>query len=296
MPVRGLFVGLITLDFLYLITRFPDRNQKIVALDYTMAAGGPATNAAVAFSHLGNSATLLGVMGCHPMTTLILSDLQRWGVTVADLSSDRTEPPPTSSILVTQATGERAVVSLNAVNAQAALQSIPQDILQDISLQDINIVLIDGHQMDVGRAIAQQAKAAQIPIVIDAGSWKPGFEQVLPYADSVICSANFYPPNCHSTAEVLSYLNAFHIPHIAITRGDRPILFFSQQGCGEISVPAVPTVDTLGAGDIFHGAFCHFSLRSNFPSALRQAADIAAYTCQFFGTRQWMKERMRDEG
>jgi sugar/nucleoside kinase (ribokinase family) len=186
---------------------------------------------------------------------------------------------------VTQATGERAVISLNATRSQAPVQSIPADILQEI-----DIVLIDGHQMQVGQAIAQQAKAAQIPIVIDGGSWKPGFEQVLPYADYVICSANFYPPNCATPADVLAYLNALGIPHLAITQGDRPILFFSQADSGQIAVPPVTTVDTLGAGDIFHGAFCHLIGRSNFPEALKQAAEIAAHACQFFGTRQWMEE------
>ena len=58
---RGLFVGLVTLDLIYLANSAPQNNQKIVATDYTVAAGGPATNAAVTFSHLGNQATVLGI-------------------------------------------------------------------------------------------------------------------------------------------------------------------------------------------------------------------------------------------
>lgn len=294
-PVQGLFVGLITLDLLYLTTELPDRNQKIVALDYTMAAGGPATNAAVTFSHLGNSAKLLGSMGRHAMTTLVFSDLQQWSVAVVDLDADRDSPLPTSSIIVNQATGERAVVSLNAAKSQAPVQAIPSGILQAIDSQAIDIVLIDGHQMEVGQVIAQRAQAARVPIVIDGGSWKPGFEQVLPYADYVICSANFYPPHCHSTAEVVAYLKTLQVPHIAITQGDRPILFFSSDHTGQITIPPLQPVDTLGAGDIFHGAFCHFILQSSFLEALTQAASIASYACQFFGTRQWMEARIKDK-
>lgn len=286
---RGLFVGLITLDLLYLTTDLPDRNQKIVALDYTMAAGGPATNAAVTFSYLGNNATLLGSLGHHPMSTLVLSDLQQWQVAVADLSPDRHAPLPTSSVMVTQATGERAVVSLNAAKSQASVADIPNEILQDIELRKFDIVLIDGHQMAVGQAIAQQAQAAHIPIVVDGGSWKPGFEQVLAYADYVIGSANFHPPNCHSLEDVFACLNSLQIPHIAMTQGDRPILFVGPDHAGEIAVPPVPIVDTLGAGDIFHGAFCHFILQSSFTAALAQSTTIAAYACQTFGTRQWMQ-------
>jgi sugar/nucleoside kinase (ribokinase family) len=289
-PAHGLFVGLITLDLLYLVTELPDRNQKIVALDYLMAAGGPATNAAVAFKHLGNEATILGVMGDHAMTTCVAADLQQRGVTIADLQPNRADPLPTSSILVTEATGDRAVVSLNASKSQASADAIPGSILTDLEHRKIQIVLIDGHQMEVGHTIAQRARAAGIPIVIDGGSWKPGFEQVLPLSDYVICSANFHPPGCTTPEQVLHYLAALQIPHIAITQGDRPIQFLSQRKSGCIPVPSVPTIDTLGAGDIFHGAFCHFILHASFQDALAQAATIAAHSCQFFGTRRWMEQ------
>lgn len=295
-PAHGLFVGLITLDLLYLVTELPNRNQKVVALDSLTAAGGPATNAAVAFKHLGNQATLLGVMGCHAMTSCVVTDLQQCGVTFVDLQPDRAEPLPTSSIIVTQATGDRAVVSLNASKSQAQADAIPGSILTDLEHHSIQVVLIDGHQIEVGHTIAQRARAARIPIVIDGGSWKPGFEQVLPYADYVICSANFHPPGCPTPDQVFHYLSKLQIPYIAITQGDRPIQFLSQGESGFIPVPSVTPIDTLGAGDIFHGAFCHFIQYTSFQAALTQAATIAAHSCQFFGTRQWMKEeRIKDK-
>lgn len=279
----GLFVGLVTLDLIYLADSAPRNNQKIVAADYTVAAGGPATNAAVTFGYLGNQAKVLGVVGSHPMTQLIRQDLANYKVAIADLDSSTTTAPPVSSIIVTQATGERAVVSINAIKTQISGASIPTNILQNV-----DIVLIDGHQMTVGSAIAQMAKAKNIPVAIDGGSWKPGFEQVLPFVDYAVCSANFYPPNCHTTEEVFAYLHAFGIPHIAITHGEKPIQYLSCDQTGAIVVPRVQAVDTLGAGDIFHGAFCNYILRESFNDALAQAANTAADSCQFFGTRRWM--------
>lgn len=292
MTVQGLFVGLITLDLLYLTERFPDRNQKIVALDYAVAAGGPATNAAVTFGYLGGFAKLMGVLGAHPIRELILADVQQWGVTIADLHPDRSDPPPTSSILVTEATGERAVISLNAVKSQITADTL-SNVLSDELLEDIDIVLIDGHQMAAGETIARQAKARQIPVVIDGGSWKPGFEAVLPYVDYAVCSANFHPPGYETIDAVFAYLESFQIPHIGITQGEKPILYRSQGKSGEIAVPKIQPIDTLGAGDIFHGAFCSFILQSKlnfeFTEALAQAAKIASQACQQFGTRAWMK-------
>jgi sugar/nucleoside kinase (ribokinase family) len=279
---RGLFVGLVTLDLIYLANSAPKNNQKIVAIDYIVAAGGPATNAAVTFSHLGNQATVLGVVGSHPMTQLIRGDLANYKVAIADLEPTTDLAPPVSSIIVTQSTGERAVVSINAVKTQASSASIPPDILQNV-----NIVLIDGHQMAVSYSIAQMAKVKNIPIVIDGGSWKPGFEQILPFVDYAVCSANFYPPDCQTGEDVFAYLSGFDIPHIAITHGQKPIEYWNTK-TGIVNVPQIQAVDTLGAGDIFHGAFCHYILRESFTDALALAANIAADSCKFFGTRRWM--------
>jgi sugar/nucleoside kinase (ribokinase family) len=282
---QGLFVGLTTLDLIYQAAQLPDRNQKIVATDYVVSAGGPATNAAIAFRHLGNQATVLSVVGAHPMSHLILTDLREQEVHLADLHPTRSEPPPVSSIIVTQATGERAVISINAVNTPATPDQIPSQILRDV-----DIVLIDGHQMAVGRSLAQQAHSQNIPVVMDGGSWKPGFDNVLPFITYAVCSANFYPPGCYSEADVISYLSNFNIPYMAITHGEKPITYGDRAQIGQIPVPTIPAVDTLGAGDIFHGAFCHFILHTDFVNALEQSAQIAAHACQFFGTRRWMEK------
>lgn len=280
----GLFVGLVTLDLIYLAEHLPSFNQKIVAADSIMAAGGPATNAAVTFSHLGNRATLMGVVGCHPMTELIRSDLAEWGVTLTDLDRDRRNPPTVSSIIVTQNTAERAVVSVNATKTQVEKNILPPNVLQTV-----DIVLIDGHQMAIGQKVAIEAQSRGIPVVLDGGSWKPGFDTVLPYIDYAICSANFQPPGCQKQEDVFTYLESFNISSIAITQGEKPILVFDRGKQGILEVPSTHAIDTLGAGDIFHGAFCHSILSVEFTRALEEAAGIAARSCQFFGTRQWMK-------
>jgi sugar/nucleoside kinase (ribokinase family) len=280
---NGLFVGMVTLDLVYQTPHFPDSNEKIAASDYTVAAGGPATNAAVTFNYLGDRATILGVVGTHPITQLIRSDLDEQGVTVTDLEPSLAEPPPVSSIISTQGTGNRAVISLNAKKIQASCDRIPEGILAGVDL-----VLIDGHQMEASVAIAQLAKTEKIPVVIDGGSWKPGFEKVLPFVDYAVCSANFFPPGCSNREAVFTYLEDAGIPHIAVTRGEKPIQYLSKGESGQLDVPSIQPVDTLGAGDVFHGAFCHYILRENFTQALESAAKIAAHSCQFFGTRQWM--------
>lgn len=291
MARHGLFVGLLTLDLIYLTTDVLRRNQKQVALDYTIAAGGPATNAAVAFRYLGDRPTLLGVAGTHPMTQFALMELQQQQVAMIDLNPTHPAPIPTSSILVTQDTGERSIISLNATKAQAQLPYLPPNLLQDVE-----VVLIDGHQAQVGEAIALQAHTQGIPVVIDGGHWKPGFELILPYTDYAICSNDFMPPNCHSCGDAVVYLKNLGIANIAITHGSDPIEFYSANTAGTVDVPVIQAIDTLGAGDIFHGAFCHFILRLPFAKALAEASQVAAQSCQSFGTRQWMAENRGHRG
>jgi sugar/nucleoside kinase (ribokinase family) len=279
---NGLFVGLITLDFIYQVLRYPQPNQKTVATDYLITSGGPATNAAVTFQSLNPhvKTTLLGVLGNHPMTQLIRRDLDQQGIHLIDLDPTYTEPPPVSSIIVTEATGDRAVVSINATRTQMFPDVIPDNILAGI-----DIVLIDGHQMLVGTEIAKQAQQKRIPVVMDGGSWKGGTEKLLPFIDYAICSANFYPPGCQTHEAVFDYLATFEIAHIAITQGEKPILYRSSHHQGVLEVPLINAVDTLGAGDIFHGAFCSAILQQDWIDALKFSAEIASQSCQQFGTR-----------
>lgn len=277
---QGLFVGLTTLDLIYLTTRLPNNNEKIVALKQIVSAGGPATNAAVTFNCLGSQAKLLSLIGTHPLSNLIRSDLEEYSVKFIDLDANYSQSPPVSSIFVTESTGERAVVSVNATKSQARVEQIPDHILLNT-----DIVLIDGHQLAISLAIARQAQAKKIPVVLDGGSWKTGLELILPYIDYAICSSDFYPPNCHNSENVFDYLQKQNISYIAITNGADDIQYISQNQKGKVAIKKLKAVDTLGAGDIFHGAFCFYILREQFIDAINDAAKVASCSCQYFGTR-----------
>lgn len=285
--MKGLFVGLTTLDFLYLVEQVPQANQKIVAQQQGLSAGGPATNAAVTFAHFGHQAQLLSSLGRHPLVQLIHSDLQTWGVEHRDLNPHNDQVPPVSSIMVTRSSGDRAVVSINATQATVA-SPMPRDLDPTSFLQGVDIILIDGHQIPLSQAIALTAQKQNIPVVLDGGSWKPGLETLLPWVTYALCSADFHPPQCLEPRAVFQFLRKYSIPYCAITQGPDPILYQTAQGEGVIPLTPVTVQDTLGAGDIFHGAFCHFVGQTTFPQALEQASHIAGFACQFFGTRQWL--------
>ncbi|MEP0886773.1 PfkB family carbohydrate kinase [Leptolyngbya sp. PL-A3] len=287
---RGLFVGLVTLDLLYQVESVPLPDQKIVALDDTLAAGGPATNAAITFAYLGDLPTILGVLGRHALTLPIQADLAQHGVDWRDLDEDTLISPPVSSVLVTRSTGERAVISRNATRTKVPGDRLPPSVAKELEQQAFHIVLMDGHQIPIGREVAQHARQYGIPVVMDGGSWKDDFDTAMPWIDYALCSAHFSPPGCRDEADVIAFLRDRGITHIAITHGGDPITYVTPEETGTVAVPTIRPVDTLGAGDIFHGAFCHFILRTDFREALAQSAEVAARSCKSFGTRHWMRE------
>ncbi|MEM1311253.1 MAG: PfkB family carbohydrate kinase, partial [Cyanobacteria bacterium P01_H01_bin.153] len=165
-------------------------------------------------------------------------------------------------------------------------QMLPLDVLPQA-----DCVLIDGHQMAISEILAAQAQQRNIPVVIDGGSWKPGFDQVLPLATAVVASANFSPPGAGTEHQAIAYLRSLQIPQVAVTRGERPILYCTAAQSGELTVSQIRPVDTLGAGDIFHGAFCAaYGSSAAFLPALGKAAEVATLACQSFGTRRWIEQ------
>jgi sugar/nucleoside kinase (ribokinase family) len=319
---RALFTGLCTLDIIQGVTRMPGRNEKVTAQRQAIAAGGPATNAAVTFAFLGGQATLLTGVGCHPLTRGMLVDLQHAGVTLIDAAAGDGAPPAVSSIIVTEGTGDRCVVSTNA----AGLRLQPPSTLDDL-VAAADVVLIDGHHPALALAAARLARARGRPCILDGGSWKPHTPDLLPHVDIAICSADFRPPSLPSGsprgADVLdALLDALldaGVPWAAVTDGSQPVRWacggeagsasggeastasggaarVASGGAarGEVPVPPVDVADTLGAGDVFHGAFAHAMAGvgavdpESFSSALRFAACVAAHSCRSFGTRDWM--------
>ncbi len=282
---RGLFVGLSTVDLVYVVDDLPPRNAKISVPGQHIAAGGPATNAAVTFAFLGGSSALVTAVGQHPLGGLIRQDLDRFSVSVYDVAADRQETPPVSSILVVRGSGERTVVSANAHAFPPLTFEVDPDWLNHKS-----IVLVDGHYMRMCVTAAQYAHSRGIPVVLESGSWKEGMAGLLPHVDIAVCSDDFRPPDCQDDTDVLEFLAGQGIPRVAITRGAAPISYVDEGRAGKIPIEQVHAIDTLGAGDIFHGAFCYSACQPGhaFVDSLEFAARVATFSCQCQGTRLWM--------
>jgi sugar/nucleoside kinase (ribokinase family) len=197
--------------------------------------------------------------------------------------------------MVTSGSGERAVVSLNAIGRTLA----PPAGL-DALVNRCSALLIDAHHPDLALAAARAGREYGRLCILDGGSWKDNTHHLLSYMDAAVCSADFRPPGVSTAQETLDYLLDNGVSWVAITNGAGPIAWAGAGMRSKISVPAVAVVDTLGAGDVFHGAFVYAISKArdidsvSFVDALQRGAEVAAYSCTSFGTRTWMKSRTTD--
>jgi sugar/nucleoside kinase (ribokinase family) len=283
---RSIFVGLSSIDVIYGVDEFPSPNTKIEARSQDIHVGGPATNAAIAYGHLGGNPALVTAVGRNPVANLVRDELQKYSVELVDLSPQFEGVPVLSSVSVNKS-GSRNVVSANAVRV-----TTPSAVVDKNLSEQAGIVMVDGHYMQAAQAWAAAAKKRKTSVVLDGGSWKDGTEELLKSVHTAICSANFLPPACVSKDDVILYLKNAGVANIAITDGAEAIQFVSGQSSGTLRVPPVQVVDTMGAGDIFHGAYCYFaSTGHGFIESLAEAAKIASESCQYAGTREWMKHQ-----
>lgn len=282
---KGIFLGLITTDIVYYVPHHPYNNQKLKAERQQSFAGGPATNAAVTFAAFGNKASLITGLGGHILARVAKKDLSEHQVLLIDGSDQPKRPPILSAIMVDLSNGERSIVSSNT-----DLRNLRQDAISESILEDADILLLDGYYLPQAIQMAQWARQRHIPVVLDGGSWKEGLATLLPFVDYAICSNVFIPPGCTDSASVTNYLLSVGIDNIAITRDAEPIIAYCQGETTEIPVMSIKPVDTLGAGDIFHGAFCHYILERNFLVSLERAAEVATMSCTSLGTRAWIEQ------
>ncbi|GIF20798.1 ribokinase [Paractinoplanes tereljensis] len=270
-----LCVGLATVDLIYSVDRIPGVDEKAQATGFAVAAGGPAANAAVTAAALGTDVTLVTAVGAHALGDLIRADLQNHGVRVLDVSPDSSAPPPVSAITVLTGTGQRTIVSRNAGDV---LVRVPQE-----GLPDADLTLVDGHHPALAVAAARSARR----LVVDAGTWRPVFTEIFPFAEVVAASAAFrHPAEAAPTDEALAA--AIGAPHVVVTHGPDPVRWFSDPQSGTIPVPPVAAVDTAGAGDAFHGALAAALADADLPAAIDTAVHVAGVRVMHAGPRAWL--------
>ncbi len=288
--IRGVFAGLTTLDVVHRVSASPTVNQKITAAAQSVGVGGPAASAALTFAALGGDAVLITALGSSPVGRLLRDELAEHGVRVLDVLPDAEQEPPVSVAAVQISSGERSVVSVDAVRTQTP---VPAQFLAIAGQAEI--VLVDGHYPRLGIAAAKAAAATGIPVVVDAGRWKPAMPELIAVATDMVCSSDFAVPGQDDT---MRFLAASGPARVVVTQGGEPVCWQEGDQSGSVTVPQVPVADTLGAGDAFHGAYAFYSAATTFdlPGRIALSIGVATARVESQGPRAWLAATKRWTG
>ncbi|MGH3887104.1 MAG: PfkB family carbohydrate kinase [Pseudonocardiaceae bacterium] len=286
-PSCGVFVGLVTLDLVQRVARRPGVDEKVVALRSDLAAGGPAAAAAVTFGALGGRSVLVSALGPGPVGRLAAGELDRVGVQIVDTWAAGADLS-ISAITVLDGTGERSVVSRNA---EDMIVAVPADL--PALVRDADVVLIDGHHADLAVAAARAARTAGVPVVLDCGSAKPVYAGLVPLADAAVCSAGFTVGERDGFDAIAAALLADGARLVAMTAGAAPVRWRTRQATGAVEVPPVAVWDTVGAGDVLHGAVAFARARgiTDPERSLSFGVAVASLRVQHAGPRAWLNDQ-----
>lgn len=284
--MRVLFAGRTTLDVLYRLDGFPEEDTKAYATAMHAAPGGPATNAAITHALLGGDALLLSPIGGGPWAATVRATLARHGVRHIDLATNTAYETPLVTVLVNTARSTRTAVNPPLAAAQFSTLPAKWNVAWGTSPR---VILSDGFHLHEMLGLLRASHDAGAALVFDGGSWKPGTDSLAPLLTAAICSERFTAPGASRDPEAtLAWFAAQGVPFAAVTRGPKPILVLDRGRRFEIEVEAIHAVDTLGAGDVLHGAFCHFfASMGNCEHALREAARVATRSCASLGIGGW---------
>jgi sulfofructose kinase len=279
--------GIAVLDAVFRVPRFPVPEAKTQASELLFVSGGCAANAAVAIARLGGRARFVGPLGgpagAEPIGDRIVAALaaeqvdSAWCPRVPGVASSM------SSICI-DPDGERAIVNYRDDRLANARPGEPSAIVARA-----DAVLADNRFPEFVLPICAAARARGIPVVLDADQPTRTTDALLGAATHVVFSAE----GLRATAGTddlgagLERIAGTSRAFLAVTDGHNGVFWRAPGMAGKslwMSAFPIRPIDTLAAGDVFHGAFAlALAEGSEEIFAMRFAAAAAAIKCTRFG-------------
>jgi len=295
-PVRLLSVGAFTLDTILRVETLPAHQGKFIASDGVQIASGMATSAACAAHRLGAEVSLWASAGDDQVGDQLVAEIKAEGIDCSLIRRVAGARSALAAILVDQQ-GERIIVPFYDGKAQADPDALP---LADLSAFDA--VLVDVRWPGAAALALSAARDLGRPAILDADTAPVEvLERLLPLASHIVASEPAARIVCghaldpeSACADLASRTDAF----VAVTGGAAGT-WWHDKAAGRVrhvEAPRVKAVDTLAAGDVFHGAFAVGLAEAMPPAkAIRFASAAAALKCLGFGGRHGAPDRAETE-
>lgn len=282
---RILCTGISVLDEVFRVDEFPPPDGKAMAHEFVAVGGGCAANAAVAVARLGGAASYAGPLGGpagrEPISDRILAGLAAEGVDCAGCVRVDGVASAVSAIFV-NARGARTIATYRDHRLDTVM---PRD--ADALAAGADAVLADNRFPTFSLPICRTALRRGVPVVLDADKPAEPGDPLFSACSHIVFSSEALRATMRMDdlgAALLKFgeaTNAF----VAVTNGADPVLWRDfDDTIHKLPVFRIAAVDTLAAGDVFHGAFTLALLEGRETvQALRFAAAAAGVKCSRFG-------------
>ncbi|WP_422048686.1 PfkB family carbohydrate kinase [Shimia sp.] len=275
---RILCVGAAVVDFVFHLPTLPNRAEKYGTEEADIVGGGCAANAAVAIARMGGEAVLGARLGEDSIGDMIVADLAREGVDVSHVTRTAGAQSSYSSVLI-DAQGERQIVNFRG--AGLVLKTDWFD-----GLTDLGAVLTDTRRVDAALAALELAGARGIPGILDGEA--PIDPALMGAASHVALSMqglrSLYPEA--DIEDALLQIAQEHDCWACVTDGADGVWFTEGDAVRHVTAFPITPIDTLGAGDVWHGIFALMLAEGmGAEEAIRHANGAAALKCLTKGGR-----------
>jgi sulfofructose kinase len=277
-------VGLNATDTLILVPLLPVYGGKAPFKGQLVSPGGQVASAMVTCARLGMRTKYIGTLGDDELGAIQLDSLRASGINLDDIEIRPDCPNQSAYILVDQASGERTVLW----HRDDCLRIDPASLTPE-KITCARLLHIDGHDTPAVCRAAEIARQHQIRVTVDVDTIYPGFDRVLPNVDYLVASSEFpglwtHEPDPFRALAMIQ--DEYGMQVAAMTLGADGAL--ARVDGRYIYSPGfvVDCVDTTGAGDVFHGAFCYAVFESMpIGEALEFSNAMAALNCTALGAR-----------
>lgn len=279
-----IILGVAVQDFVFSVDEIPSEARKYRARDFTVIGGGCAATAAVAVARLDGDSYLLSRLGNDFTADIIIRDLEADGVNCAGVRRFEGLKSPLSAIMVDQ-TGERMIMGYRD-------HAIPTDpgFVADYFDPAADAVLADSRWAEGAVRLFELAAEKDIPAVLDGE---------MPFDDPERAAVGLATHPVFSAQGLRDYAGEDHLltgllaasakrdgRWTAVTDGPNGVYVARDGLLHHLPGFAIDVVDTLGAGDVWHGAFAlALAEGQSEEQALQFASAAAALKCSQFGGR-----------
>lgn len=276
-----LCVGALAMDTIFRLDHLPTAPGKIIPRDAVEVAEGMAAAQATTIARLGGEAALWASIGDDAIGERLVSQIAGEGVDCSLIRRIAGAPSGFASILM-EASGNTIIVP----RYDPALTSTPDTVP---SLAGFDAVMVDVRWPAAARLALIAAREAGIFGILDADmAPRDLLEDLVPLASHVVASESAAQllTGAESPKAAAAALGDSQQAFVAVTAGAEGCWWLDEGQVRHTPAPRIDAVDTLAAGDVFHGAFA-LGLTEGWAMAeiIRFASAAAALKCTQFGGR-----------